>query len=77
MGSYKRKDGTTIATKTVYNKALNKRGISKLIHVVPAHPAYESPEFARTLATLFGAELLASIKNAEKPESTDHKADKT
>ncbi|MDI1239154.1 MAG: hypothetical protein PSV26_16850 [Polaromonas sp.] len=75
MGSYKRKDGTTIATTTIYNKALNKRGISKLIHVVPAHPAFKSPQFAMTLAALFGTELLACV--AEKSGSTDDKADKT
>lgn len=75
MGSYKRKDGTTVSTVTVNDKALNKRGISKLVHVVPPYPAFKSPQFAMTLAALFGPELLACM--AEKRESTSPKTDRT
>lgn len=54
MGSYRRKDGARVITTTVYDKEMNKRGISKVVHVIPGYPAHESLEFAKLLATMFG-----------------------
>lgn len=65
MGSYKRRLGMVIVTTTVHDKAMNKRGVSKLVQVIPAHPVYESRESARALASLFGPQLLAAINRAE------------
>lgn len=76
MGSYKRKLGTVIVTTTVHDKAMNKRGISKLVQVIPAHPVYKSREFARALASLFGPQLLASINKAETRDPMEHQAGK-
>ena len=53
MGSFRQKDGTRVVTNAVYDKAMNKRGISKLVHIIPEHPAHESRTFARALAAYF------------------------
>lgn len=64
MGSYRRKGGTVLATVTVLNAAMNKRGISKVIHVIPAPPAFKSEAFSKAIASMFGDTLLQKIESA-------------
>lgn len=66
MGSYKHKDGTRIVTETVYDKAMTRRGVSKLVHIIPAHPVHESPEFAQAVAAYFGPSFQSKLFRANE-----------
>lgn len=65
MSSYTTKDGTLVITKTVRDKAMNKRGISKIVHVIPEHPEFKSKAFANTLVAMFGNDLREAIESAK------------
>jgi len=71
MGSYKRKDGTVVVTTTVQDKAMNKRGLSKLVHVIPARPTHKSPAFAKVLASFLGEDFIVALREKAGREGNE------
>ncbi|MDF3823127.1 hypothetical protein P3G55_24770 [Leptospira sp. 96542] len=71
MGTYTRKDGTKVVTKAVYNAAMNKQGISKLVQIVPPNPVFESRAGAVAIASFLGADFMQSLikRSRESAES--------
>lgn len=63
MSTYQRKAGPIVRTTTIYDKKMNKYGLSKLIEVIPIHPAYKSQEATKALIALFGKEIVAALRH--------------
>ena len=71
MSTYKRKDGTVVVTRPIKNAVLNKKGLLKLVEVIPPNPDLAYAEVRKAFIRIFRPEIVQTLRAKMKTRSTE------